>query len=177
MSLIPSESLNFPDSFRANVGWRLTDEPDENAPKQQAPVTAWPQAASVPAISQQGMTPAAGATADPDANLVAAHPNNEDAQLELQSNAPVASESPGSAAGTAEMTALLRHFLAAATTTASATAQQSIPATSTPSVELSAAQPGATNGQHDSIDDQTAKPNDIGNLPATGSPNRADVPA
>src|SRR5437764_6314479 len=29
MSLIPSESENFPDSFRSNVGWRVGDQPDD----------------------------------------------------------------------------------------------------------------------------------------------------
>jgi hypothetical protein len=37
MSLIPSESLNFPDSFRANVGWHIAEQGDQSNPPPSPP--------------------------------------------------------------------------------------------------------------------------------------------
>src|SRR5947208_2955465 len=126
MSLIPSESLNFPDSFRANVGWRLADEDEleSGSSKQQVPSSAWPQSSPPDPHSEQGTT----GTADPEAMTTAGDSGQSDAQLELLPSINPNSDSLESASGTAEMTALLKHFLTAGTQTPSVQPGESMPA-------------------------------------------------
>jgi hypothetical protein len=123
MSLIPSESANFPDSFRAKVGWRLTEKVESSparTPRRRAP-SAPPKPVDRPSPSREKN--AAGEPSKPSAlNPVSAAPEpvaatpteEEDPQLELIPNAPLDSGHSPVDPGTADMNALLRHFFASA---------------------------------------------------------------
>jgi hypothetical protein len=119
MSLIPSESLNFPDSFRASVGWRLTQ-------KVESRMTRTPQRRAVtPARSKQGESEplreanAARQPSDPTltspsslvpAPVSVAAVEVDNRQLELVPNHPLDTANSGPSSSMAEMGALLRHF-------------------------------------------------------------------
>ncbi|MFL6514343.1 MAG: hypothetical protein ACJ8M1_04910 [Chthoniobacterales bacterium] len=176
MSLIPSESLNFPDSFRANVGWRLADEDEleSGSSKQQVPSSAWPQSSPPDPHSEQGTT----GTADPEAMTTAGDSGQSDAQLELLPSINPNSDSLESASGTAEMTALLKHFLTAGTQTPSVQPGESMPAAD-PVLELhpgsAIAADQAANGRHDSIAKEVAAPNEEPLSEAGPPPNRSEM--
>ena len=141
MSLIPSESLNFPDSFRANVGWRL-DEIDDIEGLVVPPQTGvaspelFPTPIDSPKASEGSHSPppapptTASPSETPTAFAATAEPLSEnpsvdadDQQLELIPKMTDEERSPRSPAGTMEMNALLNYFLAAGAAPAAAPAQ------------------------------------------------------
>jgi hypothetical protein len=126
MSLIPSESLNFPDSFRAKVGWRISEDPADEAsapaagsrtvvfpvadaptdPTQDSP----PQDQAIPTenIPESGV---ASSHANGDLSDLAAPAETSESQLELMPEPAAAAEEVNVLSGSAEMQALLAHFL------------------------------------------------------------------
>jgi hypothetical protein len=178
MSLIPSESLNFPDSFRANVGWRLADEEEQEngSPKPEIPASGWPE----PSPGHPNPEHATAATVTHDSESTTASDSSEsardDGQLELLPNVAPESGALESASGTAEMTALLKHFLAATPASASASPQPPVPATGqelelSPGPEIGSNKP--TNGHHDFRLNEA--PNEEVVYEPVSQPNRTEI--
>ncbi|HJT82248.1 MAG TPA: hypothetical protein VJ719_13715 [Chthoniobacterales bacterium] len=127
MSLIPSESLNFPDSFRAKVGWRLDEIDEPQAPGSPAEGPAaidqpFPQTfASPPAVAESNLpisspafkpAPAPVFKQAPPAPVKMSPEQPGGQQMELLPKTAIEPKPGEAAPGTAEMNALLKHFLA-----------------------------------------------------------------
>src|SRR5215468_7015112 len=122
MSLIPSESLNFPDSFRAKVGWRLDEQGEETeALEALQHAVAVAKGRSEPAAQPAELTEpqngiyhpvAAAVPNDPGLGAVAiSQPVGPHAAVIPQPPVEPAPPEPL----TAEMNALLSHFFSSAT--------------------------------------------------------------
>src|SRR4051812_10248387 len=100
MSLIPSESLNFPDSFRANVGWHLDEDPEAPTSSFPAPEMGEPKSAESPKGEEhpkpaKNLNPLAGSPLPPaQSEPVTAETSRpeDDRQLDVIPPAPAATE-------------------------------------------------------------------------------------
>lgn len=121
MSLIPSESLNFPDSFRANVGWRIVEEEDD-VQALEALQQAMANGGSAPAPKPPEDLQAAEAhQVKPSQTLADTAPattvseRTDDPERDLISNpATIDSRPSETLTSMAEMSALLSHFMSSA---------------------------------------------------------------
>ncbi len=126
MSLIPSESLNFPDSFRANVGWRLDELDDADGslpPPHQPDGNLVPSSVKLHTTATETFSAAPPAPFEPPPSLVSqgepapsAEPQGEgdDRQLELIPKAASDEQLAAASPGPVEMNALLQYFLSGA---------------------------------------------------------------